>query len=158
MVPDEVAQALSGAAAPDGWEPVFLLLTVGSDGYSQVCLLSRAELEVTGEVICCVVRARRTVANLRRHGYALLLVVGREAAHYVRLQAGTVLAEAGDSALGIAFAVTGSESDTLGVPLRPMMFESSPRIRELERWDDGRTLLSRLAALTQAAEGGEAES
>jgi hypothetical protein len=157
VLPADVAEVLSGSAQ-DGWEPVFLMLTVGSDGYSQVCLLSRQELELSGEVICCVVRARRTVANIRRDGQALLVVAGDEAAHYLRLKVVTVVEEqAGGTALGAAFAVTGSESDTLGVPLRPMMYHLSPRIREIERWDDGRALLRKLAAAIRPAGGGEAE-
>ena len=46
----------------------------------------------------------------------------------------------------MAFAVDGTEDDTLGIPLRPMMFQSSSYVRDRERWDDNRALLRRLAA------------
>lgn len=151
MLPSEVAALLHGSAAEDTWEPVFLLLTVGPDGYAQVCQLSRAEIEVGpgqdgADVICGVIRARRTIANLRRDGRGLLVVVGGQSAYYLRLRAATVLEEDGGGTLAVAFAVDGSEDDTLGIPLRSMMFQSSSYVRDRERWDDNRALLRRLAA------------
>jgi hypothetical protein len=68
------------------------------------------------------VRATHTIANLRRDGKALLVVTGERAAHYARLRVQT----------------------TLGIPLRPMMFHSSSRVRHLEHWDDNREFLERL--------------
>jgi hypothetical protein len=150
MLPGEVAGLLRGGAAEDAWEPAFQLLTVGSDGYARVCQLSRAEIEVgrgrhDAEVIRAVIRAGRTIANLRRDGRALLVVVGGQSAYYLRLRTATVLAEDGGRTLAVTFAVDGADDDTLGIPLRPMMFQSSSYIRERERWDDNRALLGRLA-------------
>ncbi|HEX3961027.1 MAG TPA: hypothetical protein VHZ03_31145 [Trebonia sp.] len=150
MLPSEVAGLLRGEAAEDAWEPVFLLLTVSSDGYAQVCQLSRAEIEVGqgqhgADVIRGVIRARRTIANLHRDGRGLLVVVGGQSAYYLRLRTATVLEEDGGRTLAVAFAVDGAEDDTLGIPLRPMMFQSSSYVRDRERWDDNRALLGRLA-------------
>lgn len=160
MLPSEVAALLAGGAAEDAWEPVFLLITVGPDGYAQVCQLSRAEIEVAAgrdgaDVIRGVVRARRTIANLGRDRRGLLVVVGSQSAYYLRLRAATVLEEDSGRTLAVAFAVDGTEDDTLGIPLRPMMFQSSSYVRDRERWDDNRTLLRRLAAIegTENTEG-----
>ena len=150
MLPSEVAALLAGGAAEDAWEPVFLLLTVGFDGYAQVCQLSRAEIEAGqgrggADVIRGVVRARRTIGNLRRDGRGLLVVVGSQSAYYLRLQTATVLEEDGGRTLAVSFAVDGAQDDTLGIPLRPMMFQSSWYVRDRERWDDNQALLGRLA-------------
>ena len=151
MLPAEVLELLGADAAADAWEPVFLLLTVGPDGYSRVCQLSRAEIEADpGGVVRGVLRARRTIANLRRDGRGQLVVVGGQSAYYLILQAGATLEEDDGRTLAVSFAVASTETDTLGIPLRPMMFQSSAYVRDRERWDDNRALLGRLAA----AEGG----
>ena len=122
MLPSVVAALLGGDAAEDTWEPVFLLLTVGSDGYARVCQLSRAEVEVSpgrdrADVIRAVIRARRTIANLRRDGRGLLIVTGGQSAYYLRMRAVAVLEEDGGGTLAVAFAVDGIE-ERLEVHLR----------------------------------------
>jgi hypothetical protein len=144
MLPAEVTALLRGDAAEDAWEPVFLLLTVGADGYSQVCQLSRAEIETDGDVVRGIIRARRTIANLRRDGRGLLVLVGGEAAYYLKLRLRATLEEDEGRTLAAAFAVEDTEDDTLGIPLRPMMFQASSYVRDRERWDDNRALLRRL--------------
>lgn len=159
MLPAEVRDLLSGEPGDDVWEPVAHLLTTGNDGFPRVCLLSRAELAARQDGIGCVVRATHTIANLRRDGKALLVVTGERAAHYVRLRVRTILGadrgpaggNDGDGGNGgdrervaVAFDVAGAETDTLGIPLRPMMFHSSSRVRHLEHWDDNRAFLERL--------------
>ena len=153
MLPAEVRELLSGEPGDDAWEPVAHLLTTGDDGFPRVCLLSRAELAASQDGVGCVVRAAHTIANLRRDGKALLVVTGERAAHYVRLRARTIIGAARGPAGGndgdggrvaVAFDVTGAEADTLGIPLRPMMFRSSSRVRHLEHWDDNREFLERL--------------
>lgn len=57
-----------------------------------------------------------------------------------------MLEEDDGQTLAVAFAVDGTEDDTLGIPLRPIMFQSSSNVRDRERWDDNRVLLRRLAA------------
>jgi hypothetical protein len=150
VLPPEVGQLLAGQPGEDTWEPVAQLLTTDADGYPRVCLLSRAEL-ATGEVpagseaVGCVMRATHTLANLRRDGRALLIVTGADAAHYVRLRAREFLAaEDGSGRAAIAFEVTGAHADSLGIPLRPMTFRASARVRQLEQWDTNREFLARL--------------
>ena len=152
MLPPEVRALLAGEPDDGAWEPVAHLLTVDDDGFPRVCLLSRAELaagELTagGDTVSCVVRARHTIANLRRTGQGLLVVAGSEAAYYVRLRMLATLAEAAGGRLAAAFAVVAAEHDTLGVPLRPMTFRASAALRSYEQSDANRALLERVAAL-----------
>jgi hypothetical protein len=159
VLPPEVRALLAGQPDDSAWEPVAHLLTTDDDGFPRVCLLSRAEL-AAGELaagadtVSCVVRARHTIANLRRTGQGLLAVAGGEAAYYVRLRVLATLAEAEAEGrrLAATFAVVAVEQDTLGVPLRPMTFRASAALRSYERWDENRALLERVAAM--AADGG----
>ncbi|MGH3164643.1 MAG: hypothetical protein ACRDN0_01970 [Trebonia sp.] len=173
MLPPEVSELLAGEPGDDAWEPVAHLLTTDEDGYPRVCLLSRAELATSSGTgsgtgtgtgtgtglrsgsrlgsgtgagdVGCVVRARHTVANLRRDGRALLMVTSDVAAHYVRLRAREMLqADDGSGRAAVAFDVTGAQADSLGIPLRPMMFRASARVRHLEHWDSNREFLERL--------------
>lgn len=146
MLPPEVRGLLAGEPGDDAWEPIAHLLTTDDDGYPRVCLLSRAELATAGtDAAGCVVRARHTIANLRRDGQALLVVTGEQAAHYIRLRVRTILgSEDGTGRAAIAFDVTGAQADALGVPLRPMTFRASSAIRDLEQWDGNREFLERL--------------
>jgi predicted pyridoxine 5'-phosphate oxidase superfamily flavin-nucleotide-binding protein len=163
VLPPEVRALLAGQPDDSAWEPVAHLLTTDDDGFPRVCLLSRAELtagEPTADelaagadTVSCVVRARHTIANLRRTGQGLLAVAGGEAAYYVRLRVLATLAEAEAEAeaegrrLAATFAVVAVEQDTLGVPLRPMTFRTSAALRSYERWDENRALLERVAAM-----------
>jgi hypothetical protein len=146
VLPPEVRGLLAGEPGDDAWEPIAHLLTTDDDGYPRVCLLSRAELATSGtDAAGCVVRARHTIANLRRDGQALLVVTGEQAAHYIRLRVRTILgSEDGTGRAAIAFDVTGAQADALGVPLRPMTFRASSAIRDLEQWDGNREFLERL--------------
>jgi hypothetical protein len=151
VLPPEVSGLLAGQPGEDTWEPVAHLLTTDTDGYPRVCLLSRAELAAgtdpaTGnDAVGCVMRATHTLANLRRNGRALLVVTGAEAAHYVRLGAREFLEAAdGSGRAAVAFDVTGTHADSLGIPLRPMTFRADARVRQLEQWDSNREFLARL--------------
>jgi hypothetical protein len=150
ILPAEVRELLAGQPGEDTWEPVAQLLTTDADGYPRVCLLSRAELAAGedpagGDAVGCVMRATHTLANLRRDARALLLVTGADAAHYVRLRAREIL-DAGDGSgrAAVAFEVAGARADSLGIPLRPMTFRASARVRHLEQWDTNREFLARL--------------
>ena len=145
MLPAEIRELLAGEPGDDTWEPVAHLLTAGDDGFPRVCLLSRAELATSDGAVGCVVRARHTIANLRRDGLAVLAVTGEQTAYYVRLRARTILdTDDGSGRAAIAFDVADTQADTLGIPLRPMMFRASSRVRHLEQAGDNREFLERL--------------
>jgi hypothetical protein len=147
VLPAEVSALLAGEPEDGAWEPVAHLLTVDDDGFARVCLLSRAELAAGEDTVSCVVRARHTIANLRRTRQGLLVVAGGEAAYYVRLRVLATLEEAAGGRLAVALAVVAAEHDTLGVPLRPMTFRASAALRSDEQWDGNRALLGRVAAM-----------
>jgi hypothetical protein len=145
-VPPGVAALLAGTPEDGAWEAVLPLLTVDPDGYPRVCLLSRAEVEVAGDALRCVVRSRRTTANLRRDGRALLLAVDGVSAHYLHLSLRREAAGADDrAALAVEFAVAAAEEDSRDTPLRPMTFLAGAAVREADRTDRNPGILSRLA-------------
>jgi len=145
VLPAEVVRLLAGEPDDDAWEPVAQLLTTDDDRYPRVCLLSRAELAAADDAVGCVLRARHTLANLRRDGRALLVVTGERAAHYLRLRTREFAeVQDGSGRAAVAFDVTGATADTLGIPLRPMMFRASSRVRRLEHADSNHEFLERL--------------
>jgi hypothetical protein len=144
-VPPGVAALLAGTPSDGRWEAVLPLLTVDPDGYPRVCLLSRAEVEPAGDAVRCVVRSRRTTANLLRDGRALLLAVDGVSAHYLRLALRRSVAGPDDpAALAVEFAVLSHEEDSRDTPLRPMTFLAGEAVREADHTDRNPTILSRL--------------
>jgi hypothetical protein len=148
MLPDEVSALLDGRPSAGAWDAVFPLLTTDPDGLPRVCLLSRAELDTDRRVLRCAVRSRRTSANLRRRGTAVLLVVGRTTSWSVRCRVGRTVED--DGGLAAELVVTEVEADTLGIPLRPMGFQVDEGLARAERWDDNEVLFARLAATCAA--------
>ena len=142
-VPDRLLALLVGWPVPDRWEPVFPLLTTDPEGEPRICLLSRAELDATPEVLRCVIRSRRTSANLLRTRVAVLQVVGDDTSWSVRTRVGRTVTD--DGGLGAELIVTGVEADSLGIPLRPMAFLADAALAAAERWDAGAALFTRLA-------------
>lgn len=153
MLPREVIDLLAGMPAVDRWEPVFPLLTTDPDGEPRVCLLSGAEIEADRAVVRCAVRSRRTSANLRRSGRALLHVVGQNTSYYVRCRVNQVVA--GQDGLAVAMSVVEVERDTLGIPLQPMRFHASEDLAAAEHWGGNVTLF---AQLTSTAGGPDDQS
>jgi hypothetical protein len=142
VLPDEVQALLEGRPVAGAWDPVIPLLTTDSDGLPRVCLLSRAELDADQVVVRCAVRSRRTSANLRRRGPAALLVVGATTSYTVRARVARIVDD--DGGLAAELVVTEVETDTLGIPLRPMSFQVDEGIARAERWDDNEALFARL--------------
>ncbi|MCW2899941.1 MAG: hypothetical protein JWO67_2206 [Streptosporangiaceae bacterium] len=145
ILPPDVVSLLSGTTTEDEWEVVLPLLTVDTDGYPRVCLLSRAEVEVRGTGLGCVIRGRRTTANLRRDGRALLVVVHDLSAHYVRLTLRRARDDEGSAALSVEFSIDDHEEDSRQTPLRAMTFLVTARVRESEAADFNEALLDRLS-------------
>ncbi|MFC4942994.1 hypothetical protein [Pseudonocardia sp. GCM10023141] len=150
MLPAEVVDQLAGPPVADTWEPVFPLLTVDPGGEPRVCLLSRAELVPRSGAVLCALRSRRTTANLRRTGIAVLQVVTGTVSWSVRTRIGREIADLGG--LAVELLVTDVERDTLGIPLRPMTCLADAALAATERWDDNAVLFARLAAERDTAE------
>ena len=143
MLPTEVLQLLAGTPEAGAWEPVFPLLTADPDGLPRVCLLSRAELDAEPAVVRCVIRSRRTTANLRRTGAAVLQVVEGTVSWSLRTRVGRT-AEDAHGGFAAELVVTAVERDSLDIPLRPMGFLADAALAALERWDDNAVLFARL--------------
>ena len=143
MLPTEVLQLLAGTPEAGAWEPVFPLLTADPDGLPRVCLLSRAELDAEPAVVRCAIRSRRTTANLRRTGAAVLQVVEGTASWSLRTRVGRTAAD-GHGGFAAELVVTAVERDSLDIPLRPMGFLADAALAALERWDDNAVLFARL--------------
>jgi hypothetical protein len=153
MLPADVLAVLAGTPVAGQWEPVFPLLTTDAGGGPQICLLSRAEIDAEPGIVRCAVRSRRTSANLRRSGAAVLQVVEGTTSWSVRTRVGRTVTD--DGGLAAELLVTDVEQDSLGIPLRPMGFLADAAIARLERWDDNARLFARLARSARAAAGEE---
>jgi hypothetical protein len=142
-LPAEVLRVLVGTPEAGAWEPVFPLLTADPDGLPRICLLSRAELDAGADAVRCAIRSRRTAANLRRAGAAVLQVVDGTASWSVRGRVGRT-AEDAHGGFAAELLVTDVERDSLDIPLRPMGFLADAALAALERWDDNAVLFARL--------------
>jgi len=151
----DLVRLLTASPVEDAWEPVFPLLTVDPDGYPRVCLLSRAELTAGPDTVRCVLRSPHTIANLRGHRRAVLIVVSDRSARYLRLRVLEVVGDESAAGVVVRFSVLEVKDDTLDIPLRPMTFWSSAYVRGAERWEENRVLLDRPPA-ARPADGGRA--
>jgi hypothetical protein len=109
MLPDEVLGLLAGLPEANEWEPAFPFLTTGPDGTPRICLLSRAELQADPGSLRVVLRSRRTSANLRRTGIAVLQAVGAETSYSIRTRLARTLTD--ESALAAELTITSVERD-----------------------------------------------
>ena len=144
-VPGELATLLAGRPDIGAAEQAFPFLTVDEAGFPHVVLLSRAEVDVTpgGSGVLAVIASSRTRANLTRDGRAGLIAIAGTTAHYAKLR----LLRAIDTpaAIGCVMQVTEHKADSLGIPLSPIGFVTTPDIARLEDWNASERLLRRLA-------------
>lgn len=145
-VPRELASLLAGRPDTGAAEQAFPFLTVDEAGFPHVALLSRAELDVTpdGSDVLAVIASSRTRANLTRYGHAGLIAIAGTTAHYVKLR--VLHAIDTPAAIGCILQVTEHKADSLGIPLSPISFVTTPEIARAEDWDASQQLLGRLAA------------
>ncbi len=145
-VPRELASLLAGRPDAGAAEQAFPFLTVDEAGFPHVALLSRAELDVTadGGDVLAVIASRRTRANLTRNGRAGLIAIAGTTAHYAKLR--VLHAIDTPAAIGCVLQVTEHKADSLGIPLSPISFVTTPKIARAEDWDASRRLLSKLAS------------
>jgi Pyridoxamine 5'-phosphate oxidase len=142
-VPDEVRRALEGWPEVGAWDQMFALLTVDSEGFPHVCLLSRAELQADANEVRAVIASTNTAANLRRTGRATLIVIGPEAGWYCKLR--LLCSEAGeDSLLAASFQVASIKRDAAGVALEPPRFMPTAALPIEENWERSRRMLAAL--------------
>src|SRR5258708_5426608 len=133
-VPGELARLLTGRPDIGAAEQAFPFLTVDEAGFPHAALLSRAEVDVTpdGSAALAVIASRRTRANITRDGHAGLIAVAGTTAHYVKLS--VLRAIETPAAIGCVMRVTEHKADSLGIPLSPIRFVTTPEIAHLEDW------------------------
>jgi hypothetical protein len=158
-VPPELAALVAGTTEDEEWEIVLPLLTVDEDGFPRVCQLSRAEVDIDGSTVRCVVRGRRTTANLRRDRRALLVVIHDVTAYYIRMiLRREVTDEQRPGGLAVQFAIERVEEDSRQTPLRPMTVLAGAGVRAQDHTEEDRALLGRLSAGGRTAGQPETEA
>lgn len=141
-LPVEIHMALTGAPVVGQWDVMLPLLTVDDKGFPNVCLLSRAELDVDDERVYAVAASGTTVDNLWARGRATLIVVGDEAAVYCKLAAESLVPD-GDW-LAVTFRVESVKRDGNGIPLRPPRYLVAESLATEENWARSAKLLDRM--------------
>lgn len=144
VVPDAVRDALGGSPVVGAAEQALPLLTTDPDGQPRAMLVSRAETGVHGASVHVVLRPSTSRSNIARTGLATLLVVAGDALHTLRLR-GTRHVEEG-ALHAIAFDVTGTKADSVGIPLVSMGYVPTEALVAMEHWRASADLLARLAA------------
>lgn len=139
-VPDTVVGACSGRPTIGEWEAMLPLLTLDSNGYPHVCLLSRAELDADEERVYAVIASATTIANLRASGRATLVTVDSDAATYTKLDAESTSEDGGW--LLVTFTVAAVKRDSIGIPLRPPSYRVEESIAIKEDWARSARLLA----------------
>ena len=145
-LPESLVAAIAGMPNSDGeWDSAFELLTVDEDGFPHVCLLSRAECKVVGEYLCLVVRSTTTNRNLVAKRKAGFVATDGAGATYVKLRVGIVVEGTDENAKAFALECVWQKRDEMPeVPMRPLEFWASARVREVEQWDASLDLLETL--------------
>ena len=120
-------------------------MTVDPGGYPHIALLSSGQIRLGGEPdeLLAVVRGTTTRANLAERGLATLLVVGADAAHYLKLAVARSVSAY--SRLGVALRLDEVVRDSVGVPLSPLQFQRSVALAEREGWGDDTAVLDLLS-------------
>ncbi len=141
--PDEVQRALCGWPEVGIWDQMFAMLTVDSEGFPHVCLLSRAELEAGVSEIRAVIASQTTSANLQRSGRATLVVIDPTAAWYCKLEVLSLRVE-GEEPLAAKFQIVSVKRDSADVALKPALFMPTAAVSIEEDWKRSKRLLAAL--------------
>ena len=141
----EVAGLLTGRPVLDVEEQAFPFITIDPAGRPHVALLSRAELEPAEDrdAVLAVTWSPHTTANLQRHGRATLLAVDGTVCHSLKLD--LVRSTIDHGLFGCVFRVADHKRDTLGAPLHPLSYRTTPQIAHEEHWENSARALRRLA-------------
>jgi hypothetical protein len=141
-IPPDVIDALHGTPDLGTWEPVHVLITVKQSGIPDVCLLSRSECDATEQSLLAVTTSRRVKANLAHSAYATL-IVHADAVLCLQLRRTSFL-EVEPNVMGHQFELVDVHRDDIGVTVRPMTYEVTTRVAQLERWDRSESIMARM--------------
>lgn len=131
-MPAVIVELLVGRPGIGTTEQAFPFVTVDSEGFPHVCLLSRMELDVVGDEVRAVIASRRTDANLERSGQATLIAVAGMTAHYLKLR--LVRQVRVEGVLAAALVVVDHIADSLGIPLTPITYTVPEGLDAREDW------------------------
>lgn len=147
-IPAEVIASLEGSPAVGLAEQAFPLLTTDPDGQPRAMLVSRAETATAahGSGLHIVLRPSTSRCNIERSHLATLLVTSGEVLHSLRLRRAHHVEDGHLQA--IAFTVTGTKADTVGIPLTALGFTPTDELLAAEHWQASANLLHRLASAT----------
>lgn len=142
-IPEAVRAAFAVRPEPGEWYPVHSLITCGA-AEPAVCLLSSIELRAGRATISVASYSSRAARNLADNPWATLACwAGGIVALTLELR--DVIDREG--VYGYLFDVRRSRSDDIGVPMRPLAYQATEDLPQLERWDISLALLDELDAL-----------
>lgn len=144
-VPVAVVDALSGYPEVGVAEVMMPLLTVDSDGYPHVCLLSRAELDADVARVFAVVTSPTTRANILRDRRATLVVFTESAAYYCKLD-GESVQDDGVTLWGTFEPASTKVDGDASFAMAPPRYLPTDAIATSEDWARSRSLLEELRA------------
>lgn len=138
-----IVETLSGFPEVGVTEAIIPLLSVDDDGYPNVCLLSRAQLEADLSHIFAIITGSTTKANVVRDRRATLVVFTSKAAYYCKLEVVSLAEQNGSLCAVLAHDSTKVDGDgsILMTPPRYIPTEATARF---ENWEASRSILSEL--------------
>lgn len=139
MLSLKVKKLFAGWPMAGSWENMFILITSDSDGFQRICLLSRAEIELSKNGFRCIIRSHHSRENLVNGPRATLIAMGEYEVYYIRLLLVETLNEAKSYAL-VEFSAVAEKTDSLDVPIRSVKFFVTDKLSSLESWDENRAI------------------
>jgi hypothetical protein len=145
-LPAAVVQVLAREVVVGEPAQAFPFLTVDTDGYPHVALLSAIEVSAAPDgSVHAAVASVVTRSNLERHGLAALTAVEGTTAHTMKLRVRRTITASG--LLGAVLDVVDHKADSLGLELSPITYTPTKELAELEGWDRSRSVLQLLIGL-----------
>ncbi len=152
-LPQDVIDAFAGRPEPGSWDDACLLLTSTAEGVVDVCMLSRAEVDVDDRYVHAVVGSRKARANLQTHRAGTLLAFAQGSIYYLALTLHDEFVD--DAVCGFTFTVRRVLHDDIGIALRSLGYFVDPGLERTENWAGSQRML---ADLRNRASGGHAET
>lgn len=143
LIPAAVRDALAVRPEPGQWYPIHSLVTCGT-AEPAVCLLSSIELRAGRTTISVASYSSRAARNLADNPWATL-ACWADGIVTLTLQLRDGVER--DGVYGYLFDVRRSRNDDIGIPMRPLVYQATDSLPQLERWDVSLALLDDLDAL-----------
>jgi len=142
-VPTTVIEALTGYPQVGVSEIIIPLLTVDIDGYPNVCLLSRAQVDADAEHVYAVVAGLGTKSNILSNRHATLIIFTTGVVHYCKMDAAS-LSDQGNLLCAV-FTIASTKVDGNGsLPVEAPRYIPTEAVVTFEDWGGSRAILSAL--------------